>query len=452
MKKTIYSTILLFFILMNNVKAQDYLSFYNLGDYVIQTQNISPIYLPKYKVNFGSPLNIGFNLNSGIKLNDILVESGNNIKIDFNNLNASAADANVVATDIVANIFMLGFKTKKGSLTLFANAKSNLAWEFSKDFTTVAANGFGESFSLTAEKLGFTSYSEIGIGVTRTFLDDKLSIGLRLKSLSGIAHSSLEDGAQFSLDINPANFLWTLNTTNATVNTSGVSDTADIIAFFGKNSGFGMDIGLGYEINEKFSFELSINDLGSINWKDNVTNYNLQDVSNGVYNGFDFQNSGNVQDEIENALNNVLGATESQESFKSKIGSRTFFSAKYKMSEKNVFRATYFYNKNPYISIKPSYALGYNRELNKTTYGLVASTGGNNGGFRLGANLAVQLGFLQLYTALDDLSSIGGKVQDSNTANFRFGMNFLFRQLNKSKVKIDNEEQKKEELLEENNE
>ena len=101
MKKTIYSTILLFFILTNNVKAQDYLSFYNLGDYVIQTQNISPIYLPKYKVNFGTPLNIGFNLNSGIKLNDILVESGNNIKIDFNNLNASAADANVVAIESV---------------------------------------------------------------------------------------------------------------------------------------------------------------------------------------------------------------------------------------------------------------------------------------------------------------------------------------------------------------
>jgi len=451
MKKTIYSTVLLFFVLMNNVKAQDYLSFYNLGDYVIQTQNVSPIYLPKYKVNFGTPLNVGFNLNSQIKLSDILVDSGNNLKIDFNNLNAAAADANVIATDVVANIFMLGFKTKKGSITLFANAKSSLAWEFSKNFTTVAANGFGESFALTAEKLGFTSYSEIGVGVTRTFFDDKLSLGLRLKSLSGIAHSSLEDGAQFSLDINPANFLWTLNTTNATVNTSGVSDTADNIAFFGQNSGFGMDIGLGYEINEKFSFELSINDLGSINWKDNVTNYNLQDVTNGVYTGFDFQNSGNVQDEIENALNDVLGATETQESFNSKIGSRTFFSAKYKMSEKNVFRATYFSNKNPYINIKPSFGLGYNRELSRATYGVVASAGGNNGGFRLGANLAVQLGFLQLYTALDDLSSIGGKVQDSNTANFRFGMNFLFGQLNKSKVKMDEEKEEKEELLEENN-
>lgn len=449
MKKYIYTTIILFFILIGNTKAQDYLSFYNLGDYVIQTQNVSPIYLPKYKVNFGTPINVGFNLNSGIKLNDLLVESGNNLKIDFNNLNATASDVNSVSTDVAANIFMLGFKTKKGSITVFANAKSNLVWEFSKDFTNVAANGFGQSFALSNEKIGFTTYSEIGVGITRTFLDDKLSVGLRLKALSGIAHASLEENAQFALDINPTSFLWTANTANATVNTSGVSDT-DELAFFGSNSGFGMDIGLGYELNDKLSFELSINDLGSINWKDKVTNYNLQDVTDGVYSGFDFENSGNVQDEIEDALNDVLGATETAESFKTKIGARTFFSAKYKMSEKNVFRATYFNNNNPYIDIKPSFGFGYNRELDRATYGLVASAGGNNGGFRLGANLAVQLGFLQIYTALDDLSNIGGKVQEANSANFRFGVNFLFGQLNKSKVIINEDEDEKEELFEEN--
>ncbi|MHB0755106.1 DUF5723 family protein [Polaribacter sp. M15] len=432
MKKHIYSISLLFFIFINNTNAQDYLSFYNLRDYVIQTQDISPIYLPKYKVNFGTPLNVGFNLNSDIKISDILVESGNNLKIDFNNLNAVAAEANAVATDVVANIFMLGFKTKKGSITLFANAKNNLVWEFSKEFTTIAANGFGESFSLTAEKIGFTSYSEIGVGITRTFLEDKLAIALRLKSLSGIAHSSLEDGAQFSLDINPANFLWTVNTANATVNTSGVSNT-DNLSFFGKNGGFGLDIGLGYEFNNKLSFEFSINDIGTINWKENVTNYNLQDVTNGIYNGFDFQNSGNVETEIEDALNDVLGATETQKSFKTKIGSRTFVSAKYKLSEKNILQATYFSNNNPYVNMKPSFGLGYNRALNKATYGIIASAGGNNGGFRVGANLSVQLGFLQLYTALEDVSNIGGKVQEANTANFRFGMNFLFGYKGKSK-------------------
>ena len=444
MKKYIYSISLLFFVFINTTKAQDYLSFYNLGDYVIQTQDISPIFIPKYKVSFGTPLNIGLDLNSEVTLNQFLVESGNNLKLDFDNLNAVAGENNVFATDIVANIFTLAFKTKRGSISLFANAKTNFVWEFTKDFTSVAANGFGQSFSLSKEKLGLTSYSEIGIGITQTFLDDKLAIGLRLKSLSGIAHTSIEENAQLAVDINATNFLWTTTAANATINTSGVSDTENL-AFFGKNSGFAMDIGLGYELNDKFSFELAINDLGSINWKDNVTNYNITDVNGAVYNGFDFQNSGNVQDEIEDALNDVLGANETQESFKTKIGSRTFFAAKYKLSEKNVFRATYFSNNNPYVDMKPSFGIGYNREHRKSTYGLVAGAGGNDGGLRFGANMAVQLGFLQIYTAIDDLSNIGGKVQEANAANFRFGVNFLFGYKDKvEKTKIDDDEEKEE--------
>ena len=425
MKKYIYTTSLLFFVLINNIKAQDYLSFYNLDNYVIQTQNISPVYLPKYKYNFSTPLNFGGDINSTIKLNDILVENGNNLKIDFNNLNSVAEDNNFLASDIVANIFMLGIKTKRGSISFFANAKSNLTWEFSKDFTEVAANGFEDSFSLSREKIGLTAYSEIGIGITRTFLKEKLAVGLRLKYLSGIMHAELEDSAELSLDIDPANFLWTLTTSNAILNTSGVSNI-DNISYFGQNAGFGVDFGIAYKLNDKFSFDFSVNDLGSINWTDNVTNYNLQDVTDAVYNGFDFENSVNVQDDIEDALNNVIGTNESNTSFKSKIGSKILFSSKYQMSEKNVFRATYFSYNNPYVDIKPSFGLGYNRELNKSTYGVIASTGGNNGGFRLGANLAVQLGFLQLYGAIDDFSSLYGKVEQSNEANFRLGINFLF--------------------------
>lgn len=450
MKKYIYSISLLIFVFINNTKAQDYLSFYNLGKYVIQTQDLSPILLPKYKVSFGTPLNAGLNLNSEITINQLLVESGNNLKVDFDNLNMVAGETNIVTTDIVANIFMLAFKINKGSISFFANAKSSLAWQFSEDFTEIAANGFGQSFSLSREKIGFTSYSEIGIGYTRTFLDDKLAIGLRLKSLSGIAHSSLDENAQFAVDINNTNFIWTASAVNATLNTSGVSDTENI-SFFGSNGGFAMDLGLSYELNDKFSFEFSINDLGSINWQDNVTNYNIEDVNGGVYNGFDFEDSGNVQDEIEDALNDVIGTTETNESFKTDISSRMFFSAKYKMSEKNVLRATYFSNNNPYIDTKPSFGLGYNRELNKSTYGIIASAGGINSGFRFGANLAVQLGFLQLYTAIDDISNIGGKVQEANTANFRFGMNFLFGYIGKSKTTKIEEIKKEVETLEPKN-
>ena len=76
MKKYIYTTSLLFFVLINNIKAQDYLSFYNLDDYVIQTQNISPVYLPKYKYNFGTPLNFSGDINSTINLPAAVVERG----------------------------------------------------------------------------------------------------------------------------------------------------------------------------------------------------------------------------------------------------------------------------------------------------------------------------------------------------------------------------------------
>ena len=435
MKIYIYSISLLFFVFIHKTKAQDYLSFYNLGDYVIQTQDLSPILLPKYKVNFGTPLNVGMNLNSEITINQILVESGNNLKVDFDNLNLVANETNIVNTDIVANIFILAFKINKGSISFFANAKSNLIWQFSEDFTDIAANGFGQSFSLSREKINFTSYSEIGIGYTRTFLGDKLAVGLRLKALSGIAHTSLKENAQFGIDINNNNFVWTASATNATLNTSGVSDTENL-SLVGDNAGFAMDLGLNYELNDKLSLDLSINDLGSINWKDNVINYNIEDVNGGVYNGFDFEDSGNVQDEIEEALNNVIGTTETNESFKTNISSRMFFSAKYKISKKNVLRATYFNNNNPYIETKPSFGLGYNRELNKSTYGIIASAGGINNGLRFGANFAFQLGFLQLYTAIDDISNIGGKVQEANSANFRFGMNFLFGYREESKKMV----------------
>lgn len=436
MKRHIYITSLLFFVLIGNSKAQDYLSFYNLKGYVPQTQNISPVYLPKYAVNFGTPLNLGVNINSEIKLNDILVESGNNLKFDFNNLNSVAAETNLFATDVTANIFTLGIKTKKGSISFFANAKSNAVWQFSDDFTGIAANGFGQSFSLSREKFGATAYSEIGIGLTRTFFKDKLAIGIRLKSLSGIAHAQIEDGAQLSIDINQSTFLWSVTAANASVNTSGINDT-DNLAFFGKNSGFGMDLGFDYKLSDKLSFEFSINDLGSISWTEDVTNYNIQDVVGAEYNGFDFQNAGNVQDEIEDAINDVIGTSETSESFETKIGSRTFLSAKYQISERNAFRATYFSNNNPFVDIKPSFALGYNRTLKKSTYGVVVSSGGNAEGTRFGGNFAMQLGFLQLYAAIDDFSNISSKVEESNGANLRFGLNFLFGYRGKSKDKYD---------------
>ena len=424
MKK--YTYIFIFFIFVGNSKAQDYLSFYNLKDYVIQTQNLSPVFLPKYSVSFGTPLNAGININSDYKISDVLVKSnGGNLKIDIDNLNALTQEKSHINANIATSLFMLGIKLRKGSLSFFANTRTNLNWQFSDSFTSVVANGFGSSFSFSDERLRVSSYSEIGIGFTQQFFQNKLALGVRVKSLNGIAHAEIQDSASFSVDINDAN--WVFNSANATVNTSGLSnESGEEFAIFTENSGIGVDLGVNYKVTDKLFVDVALNDLGSIDWRENVANYNIADTNGTVYSGVDFQGSGEVLEDIETALGEVLATSETKETFSSQIGSKLFASVKYQLSERNAFQAVYFSDNNPYVDIAPSYAIGYNRTLRKSTFGLTAGSGGIDGDFRFGANLAVQLAFLQLYAAVDDFSTIGGKVQGINSTNVRFGVNFLF--------------------------
>ncbi|WP_139958512.1 DUF5723 family protein [Flavicella sediminum] len=428
MKKHIYTYIILLFTTIGSVNAQDYFSFYNLGDYVAQTQNVSPVYLPKNSFTFGTPLNVGMNLKSNLTLSNILVDNGSGgLKIDFDGLNESSEEINKINSDVTANIFMLAFKTKKGSLTVFANLRSTLNWQYSDDFTNVAANGFGASFALSDDKMRSSSYSEIGIGYTRKFLKDRLAVGLRLKSLNGITHSETAENSSLSVDIDQTTSYWTVMASNATVNTSGLEeDENGDRSFFTGNKGFGFDIGATYAITPKLTVELAVNDIGSIDWSENVKNYNIADTDGAVFQGGDLNTEGSIEDELTSALEDVIGTSETTESFKTKLSTKTYISAKYQLTEKNALTAAFFKKSNTLIDVKASYALGFNRTLNKTTYGVVASAGGPNSDMRFGANVVLRLGFLQLYAATDNIANLAGKIEDTNGGTVRVGLNFVF--------------------------
>lgn len=435
MNKHIKAIALLLFIFISNVNlsAQDHLSLYNLGDYVIQAQNLSPAYLPKNSFTFGTPANIGLNIDSNLRIRDLLVNNGGDIlDLDLDNLNDVAKENNTLLSDITVNLFALGFKTKKGSIVLFGNLKNNLSWRFTNDFTDVIANGITSGFSLSDEKIGVTAYHEIGIGITRQFLKDKLTIGVRLKSLTGIAHAELEKNASFSLDVDSQTSNWIANSQNATVNTSGIADDGfDDFSAFNENKGIAVDLEAIYKITKKFTLSLAVNDIGQIEWSENVANYNIDDTNNSIFTGIDFKD-----ESLEDAINNWIGTSETNESFKTKLGTKTFLSLKYQLFEKNIITASFFKNNNPFINRKPSYALGYNRNSRTMTYGVIASTNEFSDGVRFGANIAVQLAFLQLYAATNDFSNLFGKVEESNNASLNFGLNFVFGNKRRTKHNI----------------
>lgn len=419
-KKYIFILPLIGFVFV--AKSQENLSLYSLKDYVVQAQNTTPIFLPKNSFSFGTPVNLNADIYSAIKLNDFFVENGDLLTLDFNKLNEAAQNENILSSSLNVNILTLAFKTKRGSISAFANLKGSINWLYSDDLTDIIANGLQNNIKLSQEKMAVTAYNEIGIGITRNFLMDKLVVGLRLKLLNGIAHVQIADDAFFSLDVNPNNLYWTVGATNATAYSSGIQGIESI---FTANKGFGFDIGARYAIDKKLSVEFSVNDIGSISWSENVTNYNIADTNGSEFTGIDLNTDEDILTEIESAVNDVIGTNETDSSFDTKLATRTYISATYKITQKNHLTASYFTESN-FLNISPSISFGLNRKLKNSTFGILAITGGVENKVRLGANFAVRLAFFQLYAATDNLSSFSGGIEDNNSGNISFGVNFLF--------------------------
>ena len=423
MKKKISILLGLFLITIASVNAQGYVSLYNLGDYVIQTQNISPVYLPKNSFSIGVGSRINFN--NSFAANDFLVEnSAGKLEYDFNTLLDKSEEKNSLSTNQNINLFMMGFKTKKGSITLFANARSATNWQFSKSFVNIAANGITD-FNFTNDRIQNMSYGELGIGLTRTFFKEKLALAVRFKKLYGLAYGATKENAQLSLDIDDNTSEWTINASNATILTSGIDNPEGENKYFGDNSGFGYDFGATYAITDKLTLEVAVNDVGKINWKENIRNYNITDVKDAKFSGVDLDSDGDIGKEIEDALNDIIGTNESTEEFSSKLITKTYVSAKYQLTQKNAFTAVYFTNP-VFDESKAVYGLGYNRTLNKTTYGVVASAGGFDDQFKLGANMVLKLGPIQLYAAANNITALTGKTEELKNFSINFGLNLVF--------------------------
>ena len=73
---------------------------------------------------------------------------------------------------------------------------------------------------------------------------------------------------------------------NASLRSSALSLDEDTSYFTG-NNGFGMDLGATYQVSEKWAVALSVNDIGTINWSENNTTYNIKDTAGTTYSGVD---------------------------------------------------------------------------------------------------------------------------------------------------------------------
>lgn len=438
MKKLL--TIALLVLGFASANAQGYLSFYQLRDIVPQTSGLQPAFIPDNSLTLSMPaMNVGVMLQGDLKLQELLSRPAGQaeLTVDFDLLNSVAQEQNYLNLDVTANIFHLGIKTKHGAFSLFANARATFDFAYGDDLTDFLANGnanrIGQSIDFSDTKIRLEAYQEIGIGYARQFLGERLTVGARAKLVTGIFHASLADGAGATLTTDADDFSWQIAVQNGTANTAGLDflfnsdDYADnalsTYALNNENKTLAFDLGAKFKPLKWLEVEASITDIGSIDWKEQVRNYNTADTT-VTFSGLDLEGLQDSGEVFKDSLENKFRSNETRVGFTTNLPTRVYLTASAYLTERDRFSLTYFQT-SALDNFPANYALAYNHRFEKFVVGILGSYRGSNNETNIGANLGTNIGPVQLYMALDNVLVLN-KPETYSKADFRFGLNLMF--------------------------
>lgn len=413
------------------LQAQAYFSFYQLRELLPQAQSLQPAYIPENTLTIGLPMNGGALIQGDFKLQDLLTTppGTRGFTIDFDVLNEVKQASNNLNLDVTANLFHIGFKTKLGAFSTFLNARAHSDLIYGEDLMEFFANGnanrLGETLDFSPTRFKGDVFHEVGIGYANEYLDGRLVVGARVKMLTGLYHSSIDDDLVAQLTTDAENFNWEMNLANATLRTSGLSDNEDInLTPFGTNNfGLAFDLGARFKVLPWLELEASVSDMGSIKWSDQVRTHVVPDTA-FIYSGIDLRGGLTSTDAIfQDSLLSKFNASENQDAFTSPLAMRTYLTASFFVNPNNRFSITYFKSNN-LEKIPANYALSYTYKLDEFLVGINGSYRGANNEVNAGASILTNLGPIQIYMATDNLF-VMNRPERFSKADLRFGMNIM---------------------------
>ena len=213
---------------------------------------------------------------------------------------------------------------------------------------------------------------------------------------------------------------------------------------FPQNSGFGLDLGAFYKLNEKWDISASVIDLGFIKWSTERVDY----VSNGEFEfegiDADLSNDKPVEDGAFDAVLDSIGeALEFEEveggpSYTKALPSRIFLGANYKLNEKHAFGGVYhmkLWNGKAYHDFSVNYQSRLSRGFQYTvSYSVINGTYNN-----VGLGMQFKAGPMQLYLISDNVLDIIW-YENLQSSNMRAGLNItLFDKKDKRHKKVNEE-------------
>jgi len=457
--------------------AQYGTSFYHLGNATMQSTDYNPAYFPEGKFFLKLP-GPGMNLylNNAFSYGDVITKQDNgDLAINANELIDGFGKSFGITGDLSLNLFHIGYQfgprnqpdsTGLG-ISLFANVRSNFNMALPTSLLDLLWQGNG---AFIGDKqtlpLGVNStvYLERGLGLAYTLPESKIKLGLRLKLLNGSSNFSTpsDTEATFLTKGPEDNYALEASYQSMVIRSAGLVNIADLeegstdyfdgfidtddytgLAISG-NKGFAVDLGAEYKIDSDFTVALAINDLGRINWTENVSAYGIRDSSGVGLPLFDLLDDdlGNI---LEDTFSNAFDYYELNEAYKTNLPTRVIASLIYNpWDEKTDITATL----NSRIiqgELRSGFGIGINRKISPKLILSTSVTKMPQKGLNMGAAISATAGFIQFYAGIDKM--FGYSVYDLDWIQGQAGINLVFGSGPKRIKKVKPPKQKKDKTV-----
>lgn len=414
-----------------------------------QVVEANPAILPRYKTAIGLPGISSFGavyVNNGFAAGQYISESNGVSTLNLAGLTEDMAEKNYVNAAAFADVFRVGLKVSpKWYVMASSTVKGYNSAMIPKGLAALLVDGTSSlvnSYSNTAPQAEMIAYLQTALGAAYS-VNDRLTIGTRLKYLNGLANVTTESS---SVIVEVDNAYQMTVTGSALIKSSGVSTTETAGSYqlgdnLGNNTGWGMDLGFSYRFMDRLTVSSSLNDLGFITWKNNTQQYTLDPAkAKYVFSGFDVNqllddNSDYLQQQLD-SLEKKFEMTEAPTgSYTTSLPSRYYLAGQYEITTKFRVGALFFGEQ-----FRDRFAAGMTASLSKdfgnwlsTTFTYTMSNRSYN---NIGLGLSFNLSPVQLYIVGDNLlmapatlvagDSFNDYLNNAQLLTVRAGLNLVF--------------------------
>ena len=456
---------LLWFLPLTGYGQQSYTM--NFLNQVPQQSKLNPAYYTCYKLYVGVPglsaVQLQIN-NDALSIARSVYRVGDTAFIDYNSIISSLSPNNNFGVDISADILSFGLKVREKNQFHFAlsvEGYTNLLVTKSAFNVLFEGPGFfldnkDESDALSENSIDMSVYGALSFGYAR-MVNDKLSVGARVKFLSGLTNLYTErSDIRISIDngdndtITPYTYFITPNVSlmGSFANAPKDSDLFHALENIGStigfpnspfsNPGIGFDFGATYHVSDVFTLGASIRDIGFIKWNTGVKRIFSEGETkpfafsgvrhfNDILNDNDFDVN-QVFTIFKDSLISYLQLSEEDaefSSYRSKLRTSYNISAFYNFTDDDQLGLMW----NAQVGQQKSTALTFAYMRTFSPYFSVCLTNAivNQSVFNFGGGFALNAGPVQLYVVVDKLSSF--RVVNMRGVNVQFGLNVVLNRI-----------------------